>query len=419
MEPRFDPADALTAALPADVGALDGAQAAEALGRVRAVRGFLDSYEAKVTSHIGRLHSQGESAPAADLHARNGGVSSKEARQKERRAEALDDAPSLADKPATGDVTAGHADVVADVTCRLDDETRERFFDHEGDIADDAARMSPEDFRRTCHELIAQIERDQGIERDRRRRKETKLSKRVDRDGMYVLNARHHPELGTAVFNAVDAETAKLIKAGSDRSVDRQHVAAEALGNLVTGGHQASRPREAEIRLHVDAGTLVDGPHPGGTCEYDDGTSVPPATARRLVCNGRVIPIIIDSNGVVLNAGREQRLANRDQRRALRAMYRTCAFPGCDVEFNRCEIHHLLPHELTGPTDLDNLLPLCSRHHHVIHEPGWKLTLDDDRTLAVRQPDGEVFGVQPLHVAGAGAADRRPGELSQRCRTPS
>lgn len=239
--------------------------------------------------------------------------------------------------------------------------------------------MTPEEFRKNCRDLIAQLERDQGIERDRQRRKETRLSKRVDRDGMYVINARLHPELGTAVFNALDAETAKLVKAGGDRNVDRQHHAADALGNLVTGGHQAIRPNEAEVRLHVDVTRFVDGPHEHGVCEYDDGTPVPAPTARRLICNGRIIPIIIDTNGVALNAGREIRLANRQQRRALRAMYRTCAFPGCDVDFNGCEIHHLLPFEFGGLTDLINLLPLCIRHHHVIHEPGWRLTLDDDR----------------------------------------
>lgn len=406
MELRFDLADALVASLPADIAALDGPRAAEALGRVKAVRGFLDSYEARLTSHIARLHSQGESAPAADLHTRNGGVSSKEARQKERRAKALESSPSLADKLAIGDVTAGHADVVADVTARLDDDTKRQFFDHESDVADDAARLSPEDFRTSCRDLIAQIERDQGIERDRQRRRDTRLSKRVDGDGMYILNARLHPELGTAVFNSLDAETAKLVKAGADRTVDRQQLAADALGNLVIGGHQAVRPREAEIRLHVDAETLVDGPHPGGICEYADGTPVPPATARRLICNGRIIPIVIDTDGVVLNAGREIRVANRAQRRALRAMYRSCAFPGCDVKFDNCEVHHVNPYELGGLTNLDELVPLCSRHHHVVHEPGWHLTLDHDRTLTVHQPDGTVYATSPLRT-GATRTDQR------------
>jgi predicted restriction endonuclease len=91
--------------------------------------------------------------------------------------------------------------------------------------------------------------------------------------------------------------------------------------------------------------------------------------------------------------GRTIRHANRRQRRALRAIYRCCAFAGCDVVFERCEIHHILPWELGGPTDLINMVPLCSRHHHVVHDGGWQLELDTDRTLTIRQPDGQVFAV--------------------------
>lgn len=403
MNPHPDPTAAFATMLVDDVASLDGTQAAEALGRVKVVRGFLDHYEARLSSHIHRLHADGAAAPAADLHTRNGGVSAKEARAKERRARALDQAPSLAGQLAAGSVTAAHADAIADATCRLDDATKQEFFEHEAALASDATRMTPEQFAQNCRDLIAGIERDQGIERDRRQRRETRLSKKIDREGMYVLNARMHPELGHAVFNMIDAETAALVHAAGDRSADRSEVAARALGNLVTAGHQATRPLEAEIRLHVDSRTLLDGAHPDTVCEYDDSTPLPPPTVRRMACNGRIVPIVIDSKGVVLNAGRQQRLANRQQRRALRAMYRTCAFPGCDVPFQRCEIHHIEPFELGGNTDLADLLPVCARHHQVIHDPGWKLDLDAERTLTIRQPDGSVYATQPLRRSGSWA----------------
>ena len=108
-----NPADGLRVILPADVTVLDATQAGDTLKTVKACRGFLDAYEAKLTRHIGQLHAAGTSAPAADLHTRDGGVSSKEAKQKERRAEALEHAPSLADKLAHGEVTAAHADALA------------------------------------------------------------------------------------------------------------------------------------------------------------------------------------------------------------------------------------------------------------------------------------------------------------------
>jgi hypothetical protein len=88
--------------------------------------------------------------------------------------------------------------------------------------------------------------------------------------------------------------------------------------------------------------------------------------------------------------GHCKRLANREQRRALRAMYRGCAHPDCNVTFDRCHIHHVRPWEDVGPTDLDNLLPLCFEHHHLVHEGGVHLTIDASRTLTWQQPDGTV-----------------------------
>jgi hypothetical protein len=34
------------------------------------------------------------------------------------------------------------------------------------------------------------------------------------------------------------------------------------------------------------------------------------------------------------------------------------------------------------------LLPVCSRHHHLVHEGGWRLCIAPDRTLSITRPDG-------------------------------
>ena len=42
-----------------------------------------------------------------------------------------------------------------------------------------------------------------------------------------------------------------------------------------------------------------------------------------------------------LHLGRTTRLANRAQRRALRALYSSCAIPGCTGAYDRCKLHHV------------------------------------------------------------------------------
>ena len=104
-----------------------------------------------------------------------------------------------------------------------------------------------------------------------------------------------------------------------------------------------------------------------------------------------MLPVVLDGAGVVLDVGRRQRLATADQRRALRAMYASCFVPECPVPFDHCQVHHITPWTAgRGRTDLGQLVPACTQHHHLIHEGGWTLTLDPDRTLTITRPDGTV-----------------------------
>lgn len=103
-----------------------------------------------------------------------------------------------------------------------------------------------------------------------------------------------------------------------------------------------------------------------------------------------VAAAIAAATGGELTMGRRIRLANRAQRRALRAMYRTCAHPDCSERFDDCFIHHIVTWEDGGPTDLDLLVPLCGRHHHQIHDARWRLTIDAERTMRWYRPDGSV-----------------------------
>jgi hypothetical protein len=213
---------------------------------------------------------------------------------------------------------------------------------------------------------------------------------------MHRISGLFHPELGAAIFTVVDKELAGLVADNRD-GLDRSQLAAQALGSLVSGGHQAVRPLEAEIMVLSDHTTLTHGLHDHSVCETASGAILPPETIRRLCCSGRIVPIIL-VDGVPINVGRDQRLANRAQRRALRAIYRSCGFPGCETPFHRCDIHHVLPWELGGPTDLANLIPLCARHHHLVHELGWRLELAPDRQLTIRQPDGTIHAIEQIQI---------------------
>ena len=75
--------------------------------------------------------------------------------------------------------------------------------------------------------------------------------------------------------------------------------------------------------------------------------------------------------------GRESRTATKAQRKALAAAHQHCQFPGCRVDASRCEAHHVRPWERGGATCLTDLILLCSRHHHLVHEGRWRILADE------------------------------------------
>ena len=156
-----------------------------------------------------------------------------------------------------------------------------------------------------------------------------------------------------------------------------------------------------DVTVLIDVRTFLTGDsHEGTVCEAGIGRfGLPVETVRRWACLGSVTPVVVAADGVRLFLGRETRLANRAQRRALRVLYRTCAL--CDTAFDHCQVHHVAWFRSGGRTDIDNLLPLCNRHHHLVHEGGWVVHLAPDRTLTVTRPGGQVSTHGPPRAMAA------------------
>ena len=85
----------------------------------------------------------------------------------------------------------------------------------------------------------------------------------------------------------------------------------------------------------------------------DTGEMLSAESVRRLACDAGIIPAVLDSAGLPLDVGREQRLFKGALRRALVLRDGGCAFPGCDRPPKWCEGHHPISwrrrrHDLPG-----------------------------------------------------------------------
>mgnify|MGYP001942218879 CR=1 FL=1 len=74
-----------------------------------------------------------------------------------------------------------------------------------------------------------------------------------------------------------------------------------------------------------------------------DGTAVSWAKARQIACDAGVLPIVLDTAGVPLDLGHEQRFFTGTVRLAVLQRDGGCVFPGCDRAPAGCDIHHVVP----------------------------------------------------------------------------
>jgi hypothetical protein len=103
------------------------------------------------------------------------------------------------------------------------------------------------------------------------------------------------------------------------------------------------------------------------------------ATAQRLLCDAAVQFVLV-GEGHPLYVGRKKRIATIAQIVALIVRDGdTCACPDCPIPVRFTQAHHIHHWEHGGLTDLDNLVLLCHKHHHLVHEGGWRIEMIDGR----------------------------------------
>jgi hypothetical protein len=150
-------------------------------------------------------------------------------------------------------------------------------------------------------------------------------------------------------------------------------------------------PDRATVVVHAKLDGLISGK---GGCELENGPVIHPETARRLLCEARIQTVIEDEAGRPLGLGRMTREPSAWMIRQLRYRDVECTFPGCGAR-RFTKAHHIKWWEHGGPTDLDNLLLVCSFHHKLVHEHGWSVVSKKDGVILWFHPDGSPYRAGP------------------------
>ncbi|MEX1133461.1 MAG: DUF222 domain-containing protein, partial [Acidimicrobiia bacterium] len=103
---------------------------------------------------------------------------------------------------------------------------------------------------------------------------------------------------------------------------------------------------------------------------------------------------ITDDQGQVVHNGTTRRRPTADQARQVEAENPTCVFPGCRNPASECDIDHNQAWSEGGPTEVENLAPLC-RHDHVIRHRGWTIKQIRPGAYQWISPLGHKYTVGP------------------------
>jgi hypothetical protein len=380
-----------------DAGCADRLVLEAAVGELRRLKSWVESREVAVARGLAMVSSFPEKSLADASRS-----SIRQAEHVLTRGQTVSQIPALAMSLEAGRVSGEHVDVLTRTLRQVNPTVRDR-------LAGDAARLvliaeasTPEEFARTVRAEARRLESDgDGVDRLERQRRAVRLNTWIDRQtGMGRWNATWDPETMVRLENRLEAQVQALFH---DRQPDgcptevlekQSYLRAHALLALLDGnGVRLGRP---EIVVVVDHTTAALEP----VVDWGLPVELPQRVLDDLYQTANVTTVVV-RNGVIidapgeLNLGRSTRLANRAQRRALGAVYATCAIPGCRVRYSRTRLHHVIWWRHNGRTDLDNLLPVCEQHHQNIHNDGWLLTLTPDRTLTIQFPDGSIMTTGP------------------------
>ena len=145
-----------------------------------------------------------------------------------------------------------------------------------------------------------------------------------------------------------------------------------------------------QVMVHLDQDVLAPDGAWSGTLE--DGTRISAEALRRVACDCALLAA--GHEGQSLNIGRRARSIPPAIRRALMLRDRGCAFPGCP-HTRFLHAHHLRHWLHGGATSLENLILLCSFHHGLVHEGGWRITPAEDGGFQFQPPGGDPLGPVP------------------------
>lgn len=131
-------------------------------------------------------------------------------------------------------------------------------------------------------------------------------------------------------------------------------------------------------------------------CELSGYGPIPADLAREIAADGVWKRLVTDPvSGAVLDHGRTTYRPPAALADFVRARDGRCRSPICRERALNCEIDHMIAWADGGHTSEQNLMDGCPHHHHLKHQAGWRVFMNDDRTITWETPTGHRYVSDP------------------------
>ena len=368
----------------------DADQTLRTLSRIQSVA---TSLMCDVTEMLATINTETDPAEVLRQGAR---LPTRESKRMAKMAKQLSDMPKVKERFATGEITPGHVNALANAAEKVGPEAVES---DEG-LLKAADQMLPDSFDRHARKWSHQKLIEQGIDPLERQRRAREAKLWVEKEtGLGVLMAKLPRPQFEHLRQAVDKHYMHHLRQdganGQDPDEVRipKHRLADVVFELLTNRNAFTGEFITEtVGIKAKASTqliltapvgVVDGTNPNGQVEIIGVGPVPRQILRTLTPDTELAGMIFDRRGRPLWLGRNQRLGNIAQRLAVAVRDGGCF--ECGAPMHRCELHHIQEwHRDRGPTDIDNLVAACRRHHR------W---LETNNLVVRRTPNG--YQTQP------------------------
>ena len=216
---------------------------------------------------------------------------------------------------------------------------------------------------------------DADNQRSIKQRESRSLTWSTGNNGNTVIRLSLPPEMAAAFLNGVEQSLEQLEQSTcsmSQRRADAAVLMAES--SLHSAGREIATADRYQVIVSVDASELKSKQTHQQPAKRASIAGVGPLareTARRLSCDCSV-STLAHSKGEPVSIGKKTRVWPTAMARAIKARDQHCVFPGC-TQSRHLQIHHIKHWADGGSTSMSNAACLCSAHHLLVHEGGYRI----------------------------------------------